>query len=307
MVDESIHTESDSALPPRTRQQQAVHLFVGYGKTILVTLLVALTLKIFVVEAFRIPSGSMENTLLVGDFLLVNKFAYGLRSPRSIPLTDKSIPSFIIPLFSAVRRGDVVVFEFPGGRDEMQPSERVNYIKRCVGLPGDRLEIRRGDVLVNGSVIQFPKEGIQPSHPEGAYWHKSYQLFPAGTKFTGINYGPLFVPRRGDDITLNRENINFWRTLIAREGHMAEILASGEMLIDGKQNDHYRVGRDYYFMMGDNRDNSLDSRYWGFVPEQNLVGEALLVYWSWDPEVSVGNLYEKVRSIRWERIGKLVR
>ncbi|MGB2866988.1 MAG: signal peptidase I [Bacteroidota bacterium] len=307
MIDESIHTENDAAVPARTWQQQAVHLFVGYGKTILITLLLALTLKTFVVEAFRIPSGSMENTLLVGDFLLVNKFAYGLRSPRYVPLTDKSIPSFTLPLFSSVHRGDVVVFEFPGGRDEVQASEHVNYIKRCIGLSGDRVEIRRGEVFVNGLALTFPKEGIQPSHPEGAYWHKSYQLFPAGTQFTDINYGPLAVPKRGDEIKLSRENITLWRTLIAREGHATEILPSGEVTIDGERHDTYRVERDYYFMMGDNRDNSLDSRYWGFVPEDNLVGEALLIYWSWDPEVPVGNLYEKVKSIRWERIGKMVR
>jgi signal peptidase I len=283
-----------------------IRSFIGYTKTVLLTLFVALVLKSFVVEAFRIPSSSMENTLQVGDFLLVNKLAYGIRSPRYVPLTNLAVPTFFIPAFKSVRRGDVLVFEFPGAFEEAEHQEHVNYIKRCVGLPGDVVEIRGARVLVNGQEMLFPRSAKAYGRASSS-WHSRSRLFPRGAGFSEDEYGPLVVPKRGDVIELNATTLRLWRGLIQREGHTVGRDPNGAILIDGKAATSYTVERNHYFVMGDNRYNSLDSRYWGFVPEQNLIGEALFVYWSWDPDVSVKNVVEKIRTIRWSRIGTMIR
>ena len=281
-------------------------LFIEYGKTILVTLAAALILKMFVVDAYRIPSTSMENTLQVGDFLLVNKIAYGLHSPRHLPFLNLSIPSFKIPLFWDVHRGDVLVFEFPGGRNEVAPSEPENYIKRCIGLPGDTVNIRLGMVSVNGNEINFPSQGKRTMHPTGLRLQGNGELFPEGSDFSDVHYGPLVVPKRNAMLEINPSTISSWRIFIEREGHTVQFSA-GNILIDGAKTTTYRVQKNYYFVLGDNRDNRLDSRYWGFVPDDHLIGEALFIYWSWNPEIPVYSIAEKLSTIRWNRIGTLIR
>ncbi len=218
--------------------------------------IVTLTIMVFfirtaVVEAYRIPSSSMEDTLLIGDFLMVNKFLYGIRTPDwiGIPFTEIGfdIPHTRTPGLREPRRGDVIVFKYP--RD---PS--VNYIKRCVGLPGDTLEIRDKIVMINGKPFPDPAEAK----------YTDWRIEPAGVKERGIyppgagnrdNYGPIIIP-------------------------------------DGN-----------YFMMGDNRDNSSDSRYWGFLPEDAILGKALIIYFSWDKYVPFYRFYD---SIRWKRIASLI-
>ena len=282
--------------------------WLEYTKTVFATLLVALVIKIFVVEAFRIPSGSMENTLQVGDFLLVSKLAYGIRTPRTIPLTSVTLPVVSLPFSADVRRGDVVVFEFPGNpRDVEGALNDVNYIKRCIGLPGDTVEIRRSRVFVNGREMLFSRN-VKASGSDGyAPWQRGIRLTPSGQGYTEDDYGPVVVPKRGDIIPLNRQTFDDWREFILREGRLPQMAAGGTVTIDGMEAASYVVERDYYFMLGDNRNNSLDSRFWGFVPRENLVGEALIVYWSWDSDLSFLSLWDKLGSIRWERIGTLVR
>ncbi|HXG37346.1 MAG TPA: signal peptidase I [Bacteroidota bacterium] len=305
MNEETAHIEATQADQRTERRSTRVRTFVEYLKTVLMTLAVALFLKAFVVEAFRIPSSSMEATLLVGDFLLVNKLAYGIRTPRFIPLTNFTVPTWYAPIFRNVKRGDVVVFEFPGSMTSAEGGEPVNYIKRCVGLPGDVVEIRDGQVLVNGKRFDFPNTAIFSSS-RGSSHHRP-RLFPWGAGFSEHQYGPVHVPKKGDRVELTAENLSRWRTIIQGEGHSVTFDAAGGVLIDGGPAKEYVVERNYYFVMGDNRDNSLDSRYWGFVPEENLIGEALMVYWSWDPDVAVSDIWDKLNSIRWERIGTLIR
>ncbi len=279
---------------------------VEFVKILSITMLAALVLKAFVIDAYRIPSTSMENTLQIGDFLLVNKLAYGLRSPRHVPFTAMTIPSFALP-YHKVRRGDVVVFEFPGNRDEVRPAEAVNYIKRCIGLPGDTVEIRAGRVIVNGAELQFPLSGRQPESPTNTASRRSEKIFPAGSNYTDVNYGPVIVPKRGDSIALDVNTINRWRVLIAREGHTVGMLPGGAVALDGSAAREYCIRDDYYFVLGDNRDNSMDSRFWGFVPDDHLIGEAICIYWSWDSELSVQSFTERLSTIRWKRIGMLIR
>lgn len=308
MSEEATHIEEKTVPSAAGRPQgESSRKFWDYAKTIFVTLVVALFLKTFVVEAFRIPSGSMENTLLVGDFLLVNKFVYGFKTPRYVPLTNVAIPSFTLPAFKNVRRGDIIVFEFPGERDQRPNAESINYIKRCIGLPGDTVEIQLGRVFVNGKELTLPAHAKPSTVNQLSHWRRSYRLFPRSAGFTEEHYGPLVVPKRGDAIDLNPFTIDRWRRFIMREGHRVELSPDGKITIDGQEVYRYTVERDYYFAMGDNRDNSLDSRYWGFVPDDHLIGEALLVYWSWDPDLSMSNFSDKLYSIRWGRVFSLIR
>ena len=306
MNEESLQADVVQAQPSEEERRNArTQLLLDYVKTVLVTLVVALVLKSFVIEAFRIPSSSMEETLLVGDFLLVNKLAYTVRTPRFLPFTNIVLPTLTAPVFKHVKRGDVIVFEFPGFPGQAENDEPVNYIKRCIGLPGDVVEIQNGQVYVNDAAVGLPKYG-RKSERSGDSHHRS-RLFPGGAGFTENRYGPLRIPKKGDKLEISSATLGLWRSLIVSEGHTEGLDERGDALIDGSSASEYVVQRNYYFVLGDNRDNSLDSRYWGYVPEDNLIGEALFVYWSWDPDVSVSNIVDKFKSMRWGRIGTIIR
>jgi signal peptidase I len=278
-----------------------------YVLTIAATLFVAFLLKTFVIEAFRIPSGSMEDTLHIGDFLFVNKFIYGAETPKSLPLTNIEIPHFRLPALSQPNRGDVIVFEYPGDRDEKKPQRAINYIKRCIAVGGDTLLIQNKTVFVNGRefLLRNRDRFARPSDflpRESIEW-----MFPKGSSFNPDYYGPIIVPQKGMSLDLSRGAIEQWQTFIERENHRVEIANGGTVLIDDAPATVYTVERDYLFMMGDNRDNSLDSRFWGFVPKENIVGKAMFVYWSWDTSIPIDSIWEKFSAIRWSRIGTLIR
>jgi len=211
-------------------------------------------IRLAVVEAYRIPTGSMEKTLLVGDFLLVNKFVYGIRSPDwiGIPFTRAGffVPFFRLPGFSDIKQGDIIVFRYPLDPD-------LSYIKRCVAVEGQTIEIRDKAVYVDGKQFANPPNSqfLSPfSYP------KDYIEDPIVPKTMSMrnrdNFGPLTIPK-------------------------------GQL-----------------FAMGDNRDNSADSRYWGFLPKDLVLGKALIIYFSWDARKP---LYQLNKKIRWERIGNLIR
>jgi len=276
-----------------------------YFDALIFAALVAVFLKIFFIEAYRIPTGSMEKTLLVGDFLLVNKFVYGSTTPRNIPFTNTRIPFIRFPDLHDPKRGDVVVFDFPGFRDDLKSQEIVYYIKRLIGEPGDTVQIINKVVYVNGQL--FPNPPNSQSDPRVSNSSITEpRIFPKGSGWNEDNYGPLRTPKEDDVIQLNGDNIGMWETFIMREGHTVQSTPNG-ILIDGKQTNEYKVQQDYYFMMGDNRNNSLDSRFWGYVPRDHVVGEALIIYWSWDPNISFSELGRLVGTIRWDRVGKIIR
>jgi signal peptidase I len=287
-VDESANSAQEEA---RRHVSRRAH-FLASAKALLVTIVVALLLKTFVVEAFRIPSGSMENTLLVGDFLLVNKLAYGLKTPHYIPMTTKAIPTIAIPVFGGVRRGDVLVFEYPGRRTDINGDGPVYFIKRCVGLPGDTIAIRSGKVTINGLEVVLPTHA---KLPEGARIRSD------------ADYSPTVVPRKGERISLTAESVEGWKDFLEREHHRIEVSPEGRVLIDGIERHDYPVERNYFFVLGDNRGNSLDSRVWGFVPEDAIIGEALMVYWSRNSEPVAEGSKATTGAIRWNRIGMLIR
>lgn len=210
----------------------------------------ALLIRTFVFQPFKIPSGSMIPTLLVGDHLLVNKFIYGTK----IPFTDK----VVFPI-TDMDRGDVVVFTYPNS--ERDPSKKgVYYIKRVVGLPGDSIDIKGRSLLINGNEVPMQFVGTYEDERNGeAFDEYNEELY-------GYDHKVIF--RKG------KENTN-----------------------TGSYIPVTKVPEGSVFVMGDNRDNSQDSRYWGFVPIENIAGKAFMIHWSWDFDNP--SLAEKVR---WERI-----
>jgi len=258
-------------------------------EALIIAAIFATILRVFVVESYRIPTGSMESTLLAGDFLFVNKYVYG---PK-IPFTDIRLPGV-----KKVDRGDIIVFKFPKDRS-------LNYIKRCVALSGDTLEIHGQQLSVNKKLSPLPPHaqfiGNRMAAGDG-----DYMIFPQFSNFNKDNYGPIRIPRKGDIVRLTPLNYPLYSALIADEGHEVS-LQGRSVFIDGAPVQNYTVQSNYYFAMGDNRDNSLDSRFWGFLPEKDIVGQALMVYWSWNPDLSLfTDLVSKIGSIRLERTGLMV-
>jgi signal peptidase I len=200
-----------------------------YTEAILIALLLALLIRTFIIQAFKIPSGSMETTLLIGDHILVSKFPYGTHIPNEIPFLNIKLFDDIILFPKAPARGDIIVFKFP--KDETR-----DFIKRVIGLPGDLLEVRRQKVYINGK----PYEDFHARHTESP---EDSPLVPRD------DFGPILVP----------------------DGHV--------------------------FVMGDNRENSQDSRYWGYLDIKKIRGKALMIYWSWD----------QIKTwVRFERFGKIL-
>ena len=270
----------------------------------------------FVVASFLVPTGSMEDEVLTGELLFVNKFIYGPTTPRTVPLTGidlglirippVKIPWFRLPVIRDVRHGDVIVFEFPGYRDEVVSSEFQFYLKRCIGLPGDTIRIVQRLLTVNGETVPLPRNArydrpftLPPTFTED-------QIFPRGSGWNADNYGPLVIPKKGMIIPLTFKTLPRWETFIRREGH--EVATTNTLiLVDGRPTSSYTVERDYLFGMGDHRDNSLDSRYWGFIPRDNLVGTPMIVYWSWNTDLPLYNIFGRLASVRWGRLGSLIR
>lgn len=281
--------------------------FLEFWKNLLFAAIAALLIKTFLIETSRVPTGSMEKTILVGDFLFVNKFIYGASSPRTIPFTNVVLPYFQLPSIREPKKGDIVVFEYPGDRDEFKPVQIDNYVKRCIGEPGDTIEIIDKVVFLNGKEAQRPYE-IQYLNnyvtPKGV---PNPRIFPKNSFFNEDNYGPIVIPKKGDTLYLTFENIEQWRTIIDREYDKRAVIIEGDkIIIDGVQTNSYILKDDYYFMMGDNRDDSADSRFWGLVPRSKVVGQALMIYWSWDPSIPFSDFFNLLGSVRINRIAKLV-
>ena len=260
-----------------------------------------------IIQGSRVPTGSMETTVMIGDWVMTNKLAYDLTTPRNIPFTDIELPHAKLFQWGNPEKNDIVVFEFPGNRDMIKDTAIENYVKRCIGTPGDTIQIIDRVVFVNGKEFPIPPH-IQylrnKSYPD---YYAEENIFPKGSGWNCDNYGPLVVPKKGEVIELNKSNIQKWDTFINREFERRAVeLKDGKIFIDGKETNKYTVKDDYYFMMGDNRDNSLDSRYWGFVPRRNVVGTPMFVYFSWNSDIPWSRFFDLVSSIRIDRIGKLV-
>ena len=286
---------------------------VDYGRKVLVFLKEAgivlglfLVINSFVFASFLVPTGSMENEVMTGELLFVNKFLYGASSPRNIHFTNIRLPYFRLPAFRDVQRGDVVVFVFPGNRDEIQPEDFVFYLKRCIALPGDTVQVKDRVVYVNNHVFPIPRnikfdrrEMMPPNFVDEG-------VFPKGSPWNQDHFGPLVVPKRGMKLPLTPQNYEAWTVFIRREGHAIQLLGD-QVFVDGKPASEYTVEQDYLFGMGDHRDNSLDSRYWGFISRESVVGTPMVVYWSWNTDIPLYDVFGRLASIRWGRIGSVIK
>lgn len=333
--------------------QERKDILWEWSIALLLAFVAALLIRALFFEAFRIPSESMEETLQVGDFVLVSKLHYGARLPVTVglPFTNLylenvGLPTLRTPGFSGVKRNDVIVFNVP---TETVPIDRkTHYIKRVIGLPGDTLSIidkvpyvssealplkpamkqmwrayldedasfpmqrlkdlgvyqiimpqRRGDPISFEATSAHANEvrtwrGIKAVEAVVRNASLRTRVFPYGSNYGFDNYGPLYVPQEGDSVKLNVQTWDTYSDIIkVHEGHAARKLDADTFEIDGQIATHYVFEQDYYFVMGDNRDSSLDSRAWGFVPQDHLVGKALFVYFSWNPAL------DKIRSDRF--------
>ncbi len=295
--------QAEKKATPKTPTQK----FWDFWKNLFFAAIAALLIKTFLIETSRVPTGSMETTIKIGDFLFVDKFTYGSSSPRTIPFTNVVLPYFQLPAISEPERGDIVVFEYPGDRDELQPEIINNYVKRCIGISGDTISIKEKVVFVNGKEakrpanIQYINNYVTPAGVANP------AIFPKDSPFNEDNYGPVIVPKKGDTINLTVENVEAWRTIIDREHGKRVVTTEGNAVqIDGKTVTSYTLQKDYYFMMGDNRDDSADSRFWGFVPRDKIVGQAFLIYWSWDPSIPFSDIFKLLSTVRINRIAKIV-
>ena len=279
---------------------------ISWIKTIGGALLFVMILHSLLVASFIVPTGSMENTVMTGDFLLVNKL-FGPSTPQIVPFFNIPLPYKVLPSPCEPERGDVIVFVFPGMRDEVESPEFQYYLKRCVALPGDTLQIKNNLLYVNGKHQSLPENGVL-DHTLPMNSMETLQTFPKGMNFTHDNYGPIRIPKKGDTIELNALTFGQWDIFIRREGHQTEF-ANNSIIIDGRPTDKYIVEKDYYFGMGDNRDHSLDSRYWGFIPREHILGSPIICWLSWEMRDAYGaeySFFEKLSKIRWNRIGKTI-
>ncbi|MCX6153359.1 MAG: signal peptidase I [Candidatus Kapabacteria bacterium] len=293
-----------SIKPQQTKPATFSEKVISWIKTIVWALVVVMILNGVLIASFVVPTPSMENTVMTGDFLFVNKFIYGPSTPQVIPLLNIPLPFYKFPGIKDPKQGDVIVFIFPGNRDEVESKEFQYYLKRCVASAGDTLQVIDKHLIVNGKEFAMPEHAQYDSNEPYHSW-EPFHTFPPERGYSRDNYGPIRIPKKGDVVQISTKNIHEWRIFIRREGH--EVSTDGiNVLIDGKASNSYTVQKNYCFGMGDNRDHSLDSRFWGFIPYDNVVGTPMIVYWSWDTNAPIGSILKKFASLRWNRIGKLI-
>ncbi len=378
---------------------------------ILFAVIAATLIRTFFFEAYTIPTGSMEKTLLVNDFLFVGKCNYGARlpmTPLAIPfihnkIPGTEIPSYInwlhagyhrLPALENIKRNDIVVFNFPveGDRryddftfNEDNPMDKkVNYVKRCVGMPGDTLALKQGRIFVNGEAqkefkhwqfsvdITLTEKAVKMyGRPVKTMYSDEPILFPFSlkallkhniaiddlrpnpdsfpykwtviidpkrlneiydiTEVASVNlevydkpdsndgrmsiyprshkinwnkdyFGPLYIPKAGATIPMNEENFAIYEKVIRDyEYHQTFIIKDGKYILDGNEINEYTFKQNYYLMIGDNRHNSSDGRMWGMVPEENVVGKALIIWFSFDKDNP-----NYLGKIRWNRLFSII-
>ncbi|MBK7498742.1 MAG: signal peptidase I [Ignavibacteriales bacterium] len=270
-------------------------------KILVLVLILALILKAFIVDAFQIPTGSMKNTLLEGDFLLVNKSAYSISTPHQIPFLGKRLSRTELISTGKPEFNDVVAFEIPADYYDPDSEEYSILIKRIIGLPGDTIEIKDQILYINHKKYRTPSY-IKINLNETPIENINKELFPYNNKWSLENYGPIIVPKKGMKVELNPKNILQWQNAINTDYEKKVISVEGTVInLNNKAIREYVFEKDYYFVLGDNRKNSIDSRYFGYIPEEWIIGKAFMIYWSKIPVQSSG-ISDYFSSIRFSRL-----
>jgi signal peptidase I len=253
-----------------------------YFESFVVTLVMAIFGMTFILQAVTVPTGSMQNTILVGDYLLVNKFIF---APGGKPLP-------FLPQ-REIRRGDIVVFKYPGNKVHPESDRRrnpptipyqINYVKRVVGLPGETVEFRNNQVFINGELLPEHRIIGDADNNESALETREFE--PRD-------------PNQTYDVYYSENTMN--------EVQAGRNLPRPRDVEFGFQGKTMKVPEDQFFVMGDSRDNSEDSRFWGFVPRDLVIGRAMFVYWSCDRGASDGSMAGCITHPRLNRIGKMVK
>lgn len=270
-------------------------------KLLILLLFLALLLKIFVVDAFKIPTGSMKDTLLEGDFILVNKLAYSFSTPHQVPFWGKRLDRMEMFSTGKPEFNDVVAFEIPANYYDPAASDYSVLIKRIIGLPGDTIELKDQELFINSTKYRTPSF-IKINLNDKPFVKADSKIFPYDGKWNLDNYGPIVIPKKGMTVELTPKNILQWQNAINSEQEKKAISVEGTVItLNGKAIRDYTFEKDYYFVLGDNRQNSIDSRYFGYVPEDWIIGKAMLIYWSQIPVQSSG-FSEYFSSIRFSRL-----
>jgi signal peptidase I len=366
---------------PEDQKRPAKTATREWADAIVFAVFAATFIRLFVIEAYTIPTSSMEKSLLIGDFLFVSKMSYGPRTPNTpiafpfahhtIPVVNAQaylewlkLPYRRLPGFGKIKNNDIVVFNYP--MEGFRPvDKRENYIKRCVAIPGDELQVKGSVLYVNGKEADRP-ELMQQSYTvktDGTGFNQrvlrnlditeggrisnqgEFSLTMTQTAKTSIaelnnvqsvealvadsgtyaeyifpnsdvelqstkakkfywnvdNFGPINIPKKGETVQLNKDNLPIYERLISFYENNDLKIEEETIYINGKPADSYTFKMDYYFMMGDNRHNSADSRFWGFVPEDHIVGKAVFIWLSIDKDAT--KLSEK---LRWKRMFSLI-
>lgn len=254
-------------------------------KILILIVIIALVVKAFAFDAFKIPSASMENTLLPGDFILVNKFSYNLSTPREIPIINFPIPHANLFEIDKPQVNDLVIFEFPRGFENDSLRKNLKYIKRIVAGPHDTLQIINKEFFINGKKSEMPSSIKISVDNDSSGSVLENTLYPPGVNWNRANYGPIVIPGKGDTIKITSDNFERWQSVIVMDfGERALIPEGTVVTLNGKAISEYVLTQDHFFVIGDNIDASMDSRQFGFITENMIIGKAMFIYWSFDPE-----------------------
>lgn len=276
-----------------------------FFKIILLVILIALVIKAFALDAFRIPSTSMENTLQPGDFIIANKFAYEIGTPREIPIAELPIPNYKLFEIGKPEINDIIIFEFPKGFENDPLRGGSKYVKRLIAGPHDTLRITDGVIFINGKSIKMPSTFQSPNFEEDEDSILQETIYPPGAKWNRISYGPIIVPGKGDTIKITPENFKAWQSVIVMDHGERSLLSEGTLVtLDGRAISEYVLTQDHYFVIGDNFDESMDSRNFGFITDNMIIGKALFIYWSYDTEKVAPGPLGFLSAIRANRIFK---
>ena len=276
-----------------------------YFKILLLVILIAIVIKAFAIDAFQIPSTSMENTLRPGDFILANKFAYDIATPREIPLAG--LPIHQIKFFNVGKPqiNDIVIFEFPRGFENDPLKGGSKYVKRIIAGPHDTLKITDGKIFVNGELLEMPSTFKSPKLLIEKDSVQQEIIYPPGAKWNRISYGPIIIPAKGDTIKISPKNFERWKSVIVMDHGERSLLSEGTLVtLDGRAINEYVLKQDHYFVIGDNFAESMDSRNFGFITDDMIIGKAMFIYWSYDTEKVAPGPLGFLSAIRANRIFK---